>query len=98
MLAEHLGIVHFIYVVAREDENVIGIVHLDKSDILIDSVGRSGKPRACLAGCLIRRKYEHAAVRRVKIPGLTAADIAVELQRTVLREHADRVYPRICAV
>ena len=34
----------------------------------------------------------------VKIPGLSVADILVEDERLILREHADRVDPRVDAV
>ena len=98
VLAQHFRVVHLIDVVARKDEDIIGIIHLDKADILINGVCRSGKPGARLPRSLIRRKDEHAAVGGVEIPGLAAAYIAVELERTVLREHAHRVYTRICAV
>ena len=43
-------------------------------------------------------KDMHAAVEPVERPRLAAADIGVELQRPVLRQHADRGDSRVRAV
>ena len=98
MLTEHFGVIHLIDVVAREDEDIIRVIHFDKTHVLINGVGRAGKPRAVLACGLVRREDEHAAVGTVKIPRLTAADVAVQAQRAVLRQHAHGVYAGVCAV
>ena len=98
VLAQHFGIVHLINVVARENEHVVGVIHLDEAHVLINGVGRAGKPRARLACCLVRRQDENSAVGAVQIPGLAAAYVAVELKRPVLREHAHGVDAGVCAV
>ena len=95
---QHLVIVHFVHMVAREDEHAVGIIHLDEVHVLIDGVGRAGKPRPALPRALIRGQDVHAAVDAVQIPRLTAADVAVEQQRLVLREHADGVDAGVGAV
>ena len=84
--------------VAREDEHAVGVIHLDEVHVLIDGVGRAGKPRPALPRALIRGQDVHAAVDAVEIPRLTAADVAVEQQRLVLREHADGVNAGVGAV
>ena len=39
MLAEHVGVVHLVDMVAGEDDNVFGVIGLDKAYVLIDSIG-----------------------------------------------------------
>ena len=54
-------------------------------------------PLAAL-GFHVRRKHKHAAVEQIQAPRLTRADVAVELQRLILRKHADHVDAGIGAV
>ena len=44
MLTEHVGIVHLVDMVAREDEHIIRLKALYKPNVLIDRVRRAGKP------------------------------------------------------
>ncbi len=44
MLLEHLGVVHFVDVVAGEDEDVFGALAADGVDVLIDGVGGAAIP------------------------------------------------------
>ena len=97
VVGEHLGVIHLVDVVAREDEHILGVVHVDKADVLEDGVGRALIPRRT-ARALIRRQDVHAAVRAVEIPRLARADVAVELQRAVLRQNADGVDASVGAV
>jgi hypothetical protein len=46
VLGEHEGVVHLVDVVAGEDEHAVRVVHFDKAHVLIDGVGRAGKPGA----------------------------------------------------
>ena len=98
MRAEHFVIVHFVHMVAREDEHAVGVIHLDEVHVLIDGVGRAGKPRPALPRALIRGQDVHAAVDAVEVPCLAAADVAVEQQGLVLREYADGVDAGVGAV
>jgi len=53
MLLEHDLVVHFIDVVAGEDDDVLGRVGLDDVDVLVDGIRRAGIPlilRDALAG------------------------------------------------
>ena len=50
MLAQHFGVVHFIDMVARKDQHVFRIPHIDKIDVLVDGVGRAGEPVSLLPG------------------------------------------------
>ena len=97
VLVEHLGIVHLVNMVAREDKHILGVVHIDKADVLEDGVGRALVPRSAVRA-LIRRQDMYAAVCAVKIPWLAGADVAVELQRAVLRQYAHGVNARVGAV
>ena len=83
--------------VTREDEHILGVVHIHKADILEDGIRRSLVPRGAVRA-LIRRQDMHAAVGAVKVPRLAGADVAVELQRAVLRQDADGVDARVGAV
>ena len=98
VLAEHVGIVHLIDVVAGEDEDVFGVIVLDEADVLVDGVGGTGEPGALFAGALVGRQDKDAAVGAVEVIGLAAAYVAVELERPVLCEDADDVYAGVCAV
>ena len=76
--------------VAREDKHIVGVVHIHKTNVLEDGVGRALVPRSAVR-TLIRRQDMYAAVGTVKVPRLAGADVAVELQRAILRQHAHGV-------
>ena len=63
VVGEHLGVIHLVDVVAREDEHILGVVHVDKADVLEDGVGRALIPRRT-ARTLIRRQ-DRSEERRV---------------------------------
>ena len=84
MVAQHGVVIHFIDMIAREDEHIIGVKLLDKGQVLIDGVGRAAVPLARFAG-VVGGQHIHAAVAYVQIPRRARADI-------------DGVYPRIDAV
>ena len=94
----HVGVVHPIDMVAGEDDHVLGIIHIQESDILIDGVGRALIPGTLVALTHVRGQDVHAAVGPVQVPGLTGANVAVELQRTVLGQHANGINTGIDAV
>ena len=97
VIGEHLGVVHFIDVVAGENKNIFGRIAVDEVDVLIYGVRGVLVPLGALY-LLIGGKDMHAAVLSVEIPRLTVADIVVELKRLILREHADGVYAGVDAV
>ena len=98
MLAQHVGIVHLVDVVTGENQHVVGVVAFNEPHVLINGVGRAGEPGAFFSRTLIGRKNVDAAVRDVEVPGLAGADIAVELERTVLRQDTDGVDAGVGAV
>ena len=84
--------------VTGENEDVFRIEILNKGDVLVDGICRAGEPGPFFACRLIRGQNIDAAVVYVKIPGLAASDVAVELKRTILRQDADRVNAGVGAV
>ena len=97
VIGEHLGVVHFIDVVAGENKNIFGRIAVNEVDVLIYGVCGVLVPLGALY-LLIGGENMHAAVLSVEIPRLTVADIVVELKRLILREHADGVYAGVDAV
>ena len=90
--AQHLAVIHLIDMVAREDQHVIRIVHLDEVQVLIDGVRGAFVP-CRLRLLLIRRQDVYAAEVPVKIPRLAVAYVLVEHKRLILRQNAYRVDP-----
>ena len=83
--------------VAGEDKDIFGRIAVDKRYVLIYGVGGVLVPLGALY-LLVGREDMHAAVLPVKIPRLAVADIIVELERLILREHADCVDAGVYAV
>ena len=97
MEAHHLAVVHFVDVVAGEHQHIVGIKLLDEADVLIDGVRRAAIPFARLA-LGIGRKHKHTAAVQIQIPRLAGADVAVQLKRLILSQHADGVDAGVGAV
>ena len=97
MEAKHGGVVHLIDVVAGQNQHVIGVIALDKGNVLIDGVGRALIPLGVFT-LGIGRKDLYAAVRGVQAPRLAVADVLVELQWLVLGQNTDRVNFGVYAV
>ena len=57
----HFGIIHFINVVARKHQNILGIIPFYKMNVLVNGVGRTLIPIGALIA-LIGRKNVHSAV------------------------------------
>ncbi len=98
VLGQHLGVVHAVDMVARENEDILGIVRLQEADVLIDGVGSALVPGALFSLDHIGGEDVDAAVGAVQIPGLAVAYVGVELQGFVLGEHAHGVNTGIHAV
>ena len=69
--------------VARKNDDILGLIAFDKGNVLINGVGRALIPVAAI-GLLIRRQHMYTAVQTVKVPRLAVADILVQLQRLIL--------------
>ena len=88
--AQHIGVVHFIDVVAGQHRHILRIVQIHKADVLINGVGSALVPHRA-GGALIGRQDVDAAIHAIQFPRLAVADIVVQLQRPVLGQHAHRV-------
>ena len=97
VIIQHGVVIHLVDMVAAEDQDIVRIILLDEGHVLIDGVGRSAVPLAAADG-LIGRQDENAAVGDVQIPGSAAADVGVQLQGLILRQHADGVNAAVGAV
>ena len=87
----HVGIVHLVDVVAGEDDYIVRIIQVQEADILIDGVGSPLVPGALVALAHVGGEDMYAAIGAVQVPGLARADVAVQLQRTVLGQNANCV-------
>ena len=90
MTAEHPGVVHFIDMVAGEDGHIVRVIQVYEADILIDGIGGALVPPGP-GIALIGGQDMYAAVHAVQLPGLAAADVAVQLQGAVLGQHTHGV-------
>ena len=97
VVTQHGGVVHLVDVVAGEDQHIFGIELLDKGQILVDGVGGAFVPFAGGAG-VVGGQHVHAALADVQIPGRARADVGVELQGTILGQHAHGVNAAVGAV
>src|SRR5205807_5548376 len=84
MLLEHLGVVHFVDVIAGEDKNVFRAFAADGVNVLVDGVGGAAIP--LFADAHLRRKnFDKFAEADDGRPA--GADVAAEAERLVLSEH-----------
>ena len=97
MLPEHLAVVHFVDVVAGEDEHVLRLLGADGVDVLVDGVGRAHVPVGAdaLHG---RQDLNELAEFLGDDAGPAFADVPVERQRLVLGEDVDAAQIGIDAV
>ena len=77
--------------IAGEYQHVIWVIALDECHVLEDRVRGSGIPPLARAADIWGEHIDSAVVP-VKIPGLSGANIGVQLKRLILGEHADGVY------
>ena len=97
VVVEHSLIVHVVELITREDQDILGIMLLDKADILRHGVGRARIPRPSRLGG-IRGQDGDATVALVQIPSAAGPQVRVKQVRTILREYPHRLDPRVRAV
>ena len=97
MVGQHLGVIHLVDVVAGEHHHVIGVIALDKGDILINGIGRALVPVGLFL-LLVRGQHVDTGVVAVQVPGLPVADVVIQLQGLVLGEHTHRLDAGVYAV
>ena len=84
--------------VAGQDDHVLGVVQVQEADVLIDGVGGAFIPGALVALPHVGGQDMDAAVGAVQVPGLAVAQVAVQLQGTVLGQDAHSVDAGVDAV
>src|SRR5277367_3395034 len=95
VLLEHLLIIHFVDMVAGEDEDEIGLFGADGIDVLIDGVGGALIP--VLRDTHLRgENFDEIAVAHQSGPAL--AHVAIEAERFVLGEDEDAAQIAIEAI
>ena len=90
VILEHLVVVHLVDVVARKNDDIVGIIALDVVDVLINGVSGARVPVRALDR-LIGAEAVNARVHTVEIPRLTVADVLIEDQGLVLGENTNRL-------
>ena len=71
--------------IPRENDYILGVIALNKRDILKNSVSRPLVPIRPLVALKRGQHMYSRAVHTVQVPGLAASNILVELQRLILR-------------
>src|SRR5258707_2973134 len=96
VLLEHATVIHFVDVVAGEDEHVFGLLGANGIYVLIDRVGRPHVP--VLADPLHGRQDfdELADFTAENVP--TFADLTIQRERLILSEDIDAAQTRVNAV
>ena len=98
MVLHHGGIVHLIDMVTGEDDHIVGVVPVDKVDVLVNGVGRALVPAALLVVALIRGQNLGAGMGLVQVPGLAVADVFIQLQGLILGQDAHGINAGVDAV
>ena len=96
MLLQHQPVIHFVDVIARQNQHVLRLFRADRIDVLINRVRRSHVP--VIADSLHGRQNldELSHLPRQDVPAL--ADVAVQRQRFVLGEDVNPAKIRVDAV
>jgi acetyl-CoA carboxylase alpha subunit len=90
MVSKHLLIVHFVDMVAGENQNIIRIKLANKVYILENGVCSSLVPIG-IPSVLIRRKNAETASGTIKIPRGAVTNIIIERKRLVLSQYTNGV-------
>ena len=91
MVGHHVGVVHLIDVVAGENHHIVGVEAIHKIDVLVNGVGGTLVPAGFLVVTLVGGQNLGAGMGLVQIPGLTVADILIQLQGLILGQNANGV-------
>jgi hypothetical protein len=96
MRPQHAGVVHLVHMVARQHDQVAGILRNDRVEILVHRVGGPLVP--VFAHAFLRRKDFNELAELFGDDAPAHADVAVERQRLVLRRDVDASQARVDAV
>ena len=95
VLLQHLGVIHFVNVVAGQDEGVLGTLAAKRIDVLVHGVGGALVPLLRDAH-LRRQNFDEFAEAHERRP--PCSDVASEAERFVLREHKNAMQAGIYAI
>ena len=90
MEAEEVCIVLLADLVTGQDDDILRVIIVDEADVLVDGVCGALVPVGALC-LLVGRQGVHAAVQTIQIPGLTVADVLVQLLRLILGRDANGI-------
>ena len=93
---EHVGVVHPVELVAREDQHVPNVGLLDVAEVLPNRVGRALVPAGVVGRLLGREDFHESAVERIK--RVRPADVAVEAHGVELRKHVNALHAAVDAI
>ena len=91
MVCHHGGVVHFIDMIAGENDHIFRMVAINEVDVLINGIGGTLVPAAFLIVPFIGRQHLGAAVGLVQAPGLAVADVFIQFQRLILGQNANGI-------
>ena len=83
--------------IARKHQHILRVHRRDEVQVLIDCIRCPLIPVSAFVP-RVRRQDEYAAIALIEIPCTACAKIIMELERAILREHADLVDTRICTI
>jgi hypothetical protein len=93
---QHVGKVHPVELVAREDQHVVDIGLLQGAEVLPHGVGRALIPIRAVVGLLGGQNLDEPAGEHVEVVG--PANMPVQAHRVELREHVDAIQAAVDAV
>ena len=93
---EHVGVVHPIELVAREDQHVADVGLLQVADVLAHRVGRALVPAGIVERLLGSEDLDEAAAEGIE--GIGATDVTVQAHGVELGKHVDPLHAAVDAV
>ena len=90
MEVQHNLIIHLINMISGKDQNIFRIITFHIAQILINGIGCTGIPFTVIAS-LIRWKYGHSTIVPIEIPRNADADMCIQPEWLILRQHTNRI-------
>lgn len=80
--------------ISGKDQNIFRIITFHIAQILINGIGCTGIPFTVIAS-LIRWKYGHSTIVPIEIPRNADADMCIQPEWLILRQHTNRINPEL---
>ena len=94
---KHHLIIHFVNMVAAQNQHIVRVIIFHISQILIYSIRCTCIPLTA-GTLLIWRQNRNSTYITIQIPRNTNANVCIQAQRLILCQHADGIYSRINAI